>query len=118
MKKILEDLILIGNSQKTYKLFGKNWTFKTLTNDEVVKANDSTRTFDTITRVNTLRVAQLSRSIVKIDDEPVTQKEMQDALSKLQESLVEMLYDKYMELQNEQKEELEKLQDNDEDLKN
>lgn len=116
MRKILEDLIFIGSVEETYKLFGKEWTLKTLTSDEILTAASSTSEYDALARINAIKIAQLSRSVVKVDGlELKDVNEKIEFLGKMQQPLVDLLYSKYEELQKKQDESLKEM---DSDIKN
>ena len=112
MRKLLEDLIFIGVVKETYKVFGKSWTLKTLTADENLQAITSTRSYDDLSRSNAVKIAALARSIVEVDNVELTDlNEKIEFLGKAQQPLIDMLYEKFGELQNSQEESLKDLEE-------
>ena len=110
MRKALEDLIFIGNLQETYTLFNKTWTLKTLTSDEQLQVANSTRDYDNLARLQAIKIATLARSILEIDNiELKDVNEKIELLSKLQQPIVDLLYNKYLELQKKQDDEFKSL---------
>lgn len=110
MRQILEDLIFIGNLQETYTLFNKKWTLRTLTSDEQLQVTDSTSSYDSLSRLQAIKIASLARSIVEIDNVELKDLgEKLDFLRKLQQPIVNILYEKYTELQKKQDEEFKSL---------
>lgn len=107
MRKALEDLIFIGDIKETYRLFGKDWTLKTLTMDDQLKATSSTRDYDNVSRLNALKVALIARSLIEVNNNELKDlSEKIDFLGKLQQPLVDLLYEKYTDLQSKQDEAL------------
>lgn len=116
MRKILEDLIFIGTLKETYKIFGKEWTLKTLTSDEKLQATSSTGDYDNVSRINALKIAFLARALCEIDGVELKElKEKLEFLGNLQQPVVDMLYIKFDELQKKQDESLKEME---EDIKN
>lgn len=116
MRKILEDLIFIGEVKETYTVCGKQWVLKTLTSEEQLTATASTRDYDNISRVNALKRAYLARSIIEVDNIPLRDiNEKIEFLGTLQQPIIDLLYDKYLDVQKKQDEELKDFED---DLKN
>jgi hypothetical protein len=115
MRKALEDLIFVGNVQETYKLFGKDWTLKTLSNDEQLAATTSTRDYDNLSRVSAIKISTLARSITEVNNISLTDvTEKIELLGKMQQPIIDLLFDKYIELQKIQD---EALKDIDQDVK-
>lgn len=103
MRKSLEELIFVGTLKKSYKLFGKEWTFKTLSSDEQLQATSSTGDYDNISRMSAFKIAVLARSLVEIDNIELTDvREKIELLGKMQQPVIDMLYNRFTELQNEQ----------------
>lgn len=116
MRKALEDLIFVGNLKETYKLFGKDWTLKTLTSDEQLSATSSTRDYDNVSRINALKLALISRSLIEVNSIELKDiNEKIEFLGKLQQPIIDLLYEKYAELQRKQDETLKEMED---DIKN
>lgn len=116
MRKVLEDLIFVGDVKETYKVVGHDWTLKTLTSEEQMAATDSTRNYDNVARINALKTAVLARSIIELDG--IAMKDIRENiefLGTISQSIIDLVYDKYLELQRKQDEELKNV---DEDLKN
>lgn len=116
MRKVLEDLVFIGEVKETYKVVGHEWTLKTLTSEEQIAATDSTRNYDNVSRINALKTAVLARSIVELDG--IVMKDFRENiefLGTISQPIIDLVYDKYLELQKKQDEELKNV---DEDLKN
>jgi hypothetical protein len=119
MRKALEDLIFIGTLEETYTLFKKDWRLKTLTSDEQLLAASSTRDYDQLSRVYALKIATLSRSIIEVNNiELKDLDEKIDLLRKMQQPLIDMLYDKYLDLQRKQDEALKDLNQGSDEIKN
>lgn len=115
MRKILEDLIFIGKVEKDYTVFGKQWTLSTLTSDEQLEATSATASYDTLARVNALKIEILARSLKKIEGVELNDiAETSEFVGKLQGPVINALFSKYEELQKEQDDALKDL----EDLKN
>jgi len=107
MRKALEDLIFVGVVKETYKLFGKDWTLKTLTNDEQLQATTSTRDYDNLSRVAAIKISTLARSITDVNDIELTDVlEKIELLGKMQQPIIDLLFDKYVALQKIQDEAL------------
>lgn len=116
MRQILEDLIFIGTLRETYKLFNKEWTLRTLTADEIIQVTGYSSKYDQLSKINAIKVGTLARSLVSIDN--VELKDLDEKiefLSKLQQPIIELLYNKYEDLLKKQNEEMKNL---DENLKN
>lgn len=107
MRKALEDLIFVGSVKETYKLFNRDWTLKTLTADEQIQATSSTRDYDNISRLNALKVALVARSLTEVNGVELKDiSEKIEFLGALQQPLIDMIYEKYLELQKKQDESL------------
>ena len=110
MRKVLEDMIFIGCVKETYKLFNKEWTLKSLTADEIVEASLITRDYDQLSRINAIKVSTLTRSLVALDGEELTDlDEKAKFFSKLQQPVIDIIYNKYIELQKKKKNEIDNL---------
>lgn len=115
MRKVLEDLVFIGRVEKEVPVFGKKWTLTTLTSDEQLEATSSTGNYDTLARVNALKIEILARSLKKVENVELDGlAEASEFVGKLQTPVINALFAKYEELQAEQDESLKDL----EDLKN
>jgi hypothetical protein len=118
MRKILEDLILIGNLQESYTLFNREWVLKTLNSDEMLQVTNSTRDYDQLSRLQAIKLATLARSIVEVNNVELKDiNEKIEFLSQLQQPIIDLLYTKYMELQKKQDDEF-KAMETGKDLKN
>jgi hypothetical protein len=103
MRKSLEDLVFIGHVDKTFKVFGKNWTMSTLTSSQQLDATAATDGYDTLARVNALKIEILARALKKIEDVELNDlAEAVEFVSSLQMPLINTLFIKYEELQQEQ----------------
>ncbi|MDF2533961.1 MAG: hypothetical protein K0R18_118 [Bacillales bacterium] len=112
MRKSLEDLIFIGRIDKSFKVFGKNWTLSTLTSNEQLDATSSTDGYDTLSRVNALKIEILARSVKKVEDIELNDvKENVEFIGSLQMPLINELFSKYEVLQKEQDDSLKNLDD-------
>lgn len=110
MRKIFEDLVFLGKLEKDVKLYGKIWTFTTLTAEEQVEATAVTGQLEPIARINALRVQLLARSLRKIDgNEIVDKEEALEIVRSLQFPIINALYEKYEELQSEQEKSLKNI---------
>lgn len=112
MRKALEDLIFIGRIQETYKIFGKNFTLSTLTSSEQLEATAATDGYDTLSRVNALKIEILARSLKKVEDIELNDvAEKVEFIGKLQMPIINELFAKYEELQKRQDDALKDLND-------
>jgi hypothetical protein len=103
MRKIFEELIFVGRIEKEYDLYGHKWLLATLTTEEQVDATASTGNFDNIARVNAIKMQFLSKSLKSIDgNKLLDQNEALELLGKMQYPLLNSLFEKFEELQNEQ----------------
>lgn len=110
MRKALEDLIFMGKVEETFKVYGKDFTLSTLTSNEQVEATSSTDGYDTLSRVNALKVAILSRSVKKIDNIELNDvQENLEFIGKLQMPIINELFSKYEVLQKKQDDALKDL---------
>lgn len=110
MRKILEDLIFVGVVKETYKIFGKDWTLKSLTSDEQLQATSSTGEYDNVSRINALKIALVSRALCEIDGVELDDvSEKITFLGKMQQPVVDMLYSKYTDLQSKQNDALKEM---------
>lgn len=115
MRKVLEDLVFIGKLEKEYPVYGKKWVLTTLTSDEQLEATSATANYDTLARVSALKIEILARSLKSVGGvELVDLNESSEFVGKLQTPIINALFTKYEELQQEQDEALKDL----EDLKN
>ncbi|MNB89769.1 hypothetical protein D3C75_368150 [compost metagenome] len=103
-------MIFLGRLEKEFTLLGKKWTLSTLSSDEQVAATAATGDLETISRINALKIHFLARSIKKIDNEEIIDfNEGYELVSQLQFPVVNALYTRYQELQEEQDEALKNL---------
>ena len=56
MRKILEDLIFLGVTGDTVKLYGKEWKLQSLSADEHLAATNATAEYDTLSRIFALKM--------------------------------------------------------------
>ena len=107
MKKILEDLVLLGVVKEPIKLFNREFIMQTLTTEEHIEATNATGDFDPLTRIYALKVEILGRAIKSIDGEPIENKfEMLKTLRVMQAPAVHKLYENFEKLQIKQGEAL------------
>ena len=110
MRKIFEELIFVGRVDKEFDLYGHKWVFTTLTTEEQVEATASTGNFDTIARVNAIKMQLLSKSLKSIDGNKfLDAQEALELLGKMQYPILNSLFSKYEDLQQEQDETLKSL---------
>lgn len=110
MRKILEDLIFTGKIEESITLFGKSWTLQTLSYDEYIEAVALSANYDTLTRVNYVKLEILARSLKAVDDDPLTDtKENLEFVKQLQIPVINKLYAKYEDIQKKQDESLKDL---------
>lgn len=119
MRKVLEDLIFVGTLKETYKLYQRDWTLRTLSSDEQLQAASTTREYDNLSRVYALKIATLSRSIVEVNNVELNDVgEKIELLGKMQQPIVDLLYEKYTDLQKKQDEALKDLNQGGDEIKN
>lgn len=110
MRKVLEDLIFVGVVKETYKIFGKEWTLKSLTSDEQLQATSSTGDYDNVSRISALKIALVARALCEIDGVQLDDvSEKITFLGKMQQPVVDMLYNKYTDLQSKQNDALKEM---------
>jgi hypothetical protein len=110
MRKILEDLIFLGAAEETVKLYGKDWTLRTLTSDEHLAATNATGEYDTLSRIYALKMEIVGRALKGVDDITITGvPEGLELVKRLQPPIVNKLYDEYEKLQQKQTESLSSL---------
>ena len=103
MRKVLEDLIFLGATDDTVKVFGKNWKLQTLAADEHLSATNATSNYDTLSRIFALKIEILARSLKSIDDVNITDfVEGLEVARKLQPAIINRLYEEYEKLQQKQ----------------
>lgn len=111
MRKILEDLVFIGVTKETCKLFGKEWTLKTLSSEEILSATASTADYDNLARINALKRATLARAIIELNGVELKDiPEKIEFLGQMQQPLIDILYGKYEELQKKQNDALKEME--------
>ena len=110
MRKIFEDLIFVGKIDKEFDAYGRKWLLATLTTEEQIDATASTGNLDTISRVNAIKMQILSKSLKSVDGHKFLDSgETLDLLSKIQYPLLNTLFNKYEELQQDQDDALKNL---------
>ena len=110
MKNSLKDLVFLGRSEKDIQLFGHEWKIKTIDSSAQIAATASTGDYDTLARVNALKVAILARALVSVDNEPTGNVgETAELLNKLQPMIINRLYDEYDNMLREQEDALSDL---------
>jgi len=110
MRKVLEDLIFIGAVKETVNLFGKQWALETLSSDQQIEVMTVTGNYDTLTRIYAIKLEILARSLKAVDDIPLTDvKENLEFIKKLQQPVVNKLYDEYEKIQQKQTESLKEI---------
>lgn len=110
MRKALEDLVFIGKLEENFVVFGKNFTLSTLTSNEQLSATSATDGYDTLARVNALKIEILARSLRKVEDVELTDiQESAEFVGKLQMPIINELFSKYEVLQKKQDDALKEL---------
>lgn len=103
MKNALKDLVFLGHAEKVISLFGHEWKMKTIDASAQIAATASTGDYDTLARVNALKVAILARALISVDNEPVGNVgETAELLNKMQPMIINRLYDEYDNMISEQ----------------
>ena len=113
----LEKIIRVGTIEKDFSILKFKVKIRTLTADEISDIMKFTSGYDDIAKFVMTQIMTLSRSIVSIDDKPIiyAPKDKDDAstpakvinqneamIGKWQKSVVDLFYDKYSELREEQ----------------
>lgn len=112
MRDSLLDLIFLGKIEKDFKVFGKNWKLTTLTSNEQLDATSATEGYDTLSRVNALKIEILARAIKKVENTELNDlAENVEFVGKLQMPVINELFMKYEELQRSQDDSLKNLDD-------
>jgi hypothetical protein len=110
MRKIFEELIFVGRIEKEFDLYGHKWLLSTLTTEEQVEATASTGGFDNISRVNAIKMQFLSKALKSVDGHKMLDaNESYELLGKMQYPVLNSLFEKYEELQQEQDDTLKSL---------
>jgi hypothetical protein len=110
MRKIFEDLIFVGRIEKEFDLYGRKWLLATLTTEEQVEATSVTGNFDTISRVNAIKMQILCRALKSIDGNKFLDfNEAFEVLGKMQYPVLNSLFNKYEDLQKDQDDSLKQL---------
>lgn len=116
MRKVLEDLVFIGTVTEKYKLFGKDWVLKTLNSNELLEASSSTERYDSLARIGAMKITLLSRSLIEVNGIELKDiNEKLELLGKLQQPLIDVLFEKYEELQKKQNDAISEMES---DIKN
>ena len=111
MRKILEDLIFVGELKETYKVYGKTWVLKALNADEQLAATSSTKSYDNVARIPAIKIAVVARSLKSVNNIELNDlTEKIEFLGSLPPQIVDALYEKYLELQKKQKDSLNEME--------
>ena len=112
MRKSLEDLIFMGKIEEEVKVFGKKWTLSTLSSGEQLQATSSTDGYDTLSRVNALKIQILARSLKKVEGIELDDvEETLEFINKMQMPMINELFTKYEKIQQKQNSELKAIDD-------
>lgn len=104
----LDSLIKLGVVERDIKIGNTIFTMRTLTEEErlSVELSIDSRITDEFQRILQAKIPFLVKSIVKINGKPISadkQEYLKTVLSKMQGSLVDMLFIEYVNLVNDQK---------------
>lgn len=107
MRKVLEDLIFIGAVKEPVTLFGHTWVLETLNADQQLDVMTATGHLDTLARIYAIKTEILARALKEVDGEPLNDlAEKIDFIKKLQQPIINKLYDEYEKIQTKQNETL------------
>lgn len=110
MRKALQDLVFMGKLEETFTVYGKKFSLSTLTSSEQLDATSATDGYDTLSRVNALKIEILSRSMKKVGDVELNDlSETIEFVGSLQMPMINELFTKYELLQKQQDEALKNL---------
>lgn len=110
MRKALQDLVFIGRLEEKFTVYGRDFTLATLTSSSQLDATSATDGYDTLSRVNALKIQILSRSLKKVGDVEVNDiSEAIEFMGQLQMPIINELFTKYESLQKQQDDALKNL---------
>lgn len=103
MRKALEDLVFVGKIEESFKVYGTDFTLATLTSNDQLEATSATDGYDTLSRVNALKIEILARSVKKVGTVELNDvAENVEFIGTLQMPIINELFTKYEELQKKQ----------------
>jgi hypothetical protein len=119
----IEDIALLGRKSETLNILGKQVVMETLDDDDMVNAYASTSVFDTTTRAMAVKRTILARAIKSINgttwndlikpEEKDSKNSILVAIDKIgtwQKTVVDVFYSKYVDLEMQSTQELDKIQ--------
>lgn len=111
MRKVLEDLIFLGNIKEEVSLFGKKWVMETINSEQQLEVMSVTGNQDTLTRIYAIKIEILARAIKSVDDVLLSDlEENLEFIKKMQQPVVNKLYDEYEKLQQKQDDSLKDME--------
>lgn len=107
MRKVLEDLIFIGAVKEPITVFGHTWVLETLNSDQQLDVMTVTGNYDTLTRIYAIKTEIVARALKEVDGEPLNDlQEKIEFIKKLQQPVINKLYEEYEKIQTKQNETL------------
>lgn len=116
MKKSLEELVFLGYTDKEFEILGKIWKIRIMSAEESLEAINAIKEYDdALARTYAYKIQILGRAIKEVNGILIeTQEEGLEFVKKLQNSIVNILFEKYSEFAKEQSD----LLSNKEEIKN